>query len=95
MTDPFKPSLDVNLVKEKIPSYSSEKLSEMIICDRYFGGFKEIALACMAELAKRRIMGDNFDFEKYIDDGLATLPKLEVKLPDLGDMLRKAVGNKI
>lgn len=89
----YKP-MDLNLIKQKLPTYSSEKLCEMIVCDRYFGCFREIAVMCMEELAGRRAAGSDFDFESLIDKQLAELPKLEtVAVPDLGDVLRQfAVG---
>jgi hypothetical protein len=58
---------DSNFIKEKIPTYTSEKLCEIIVCDRYFGSFNAFAVSCMEELADRRIKGDQFEFEKYIE----------------------------
>lgn len=83
--------LDLNVVKEKIPTYTSEKLCEMIVCDRYFGCYREIARMCMEELSNRRIAGSDFDFENHIEKELATLPKLEAlfKVPDLSDVMRQ------
>jgi hypothetical protein len=89
------PSLDIKIVKEKIPSFSSEKLSEMIVCDRYFGCYREIAVFCMEELGRRRAAGNQFDFETYIENALASLPKMDFSVPDLGDVMRQAIGKKI
>jgi hypothetical protein len=86
--------LDLELVKEKIPTHTSEKLCEMIVCDRYFGCYKEINIMCMEELAKRRIAGDTFEFEDYIDKAFSTLPKLDFKVPDLGDVMRSVIARK-
>jgi len=86
--------MDINKVKDKIPTYESTKLCEMIVCDRYFGCYKEIALSCMEELAKRRIAGDTFRFESYIEKSLSELPKLEFVVPDLRDVLRQVIGRK-
>lgn len=88
-------ALDLELVKDKIPTHTSEKLCEMIVCDRYFGCYKEMAIMCMEELAKRRLAGDNFEFEKYIEESYKTLPKLDFKIPDLGDVMRQVIGRKI
>ena len=82
--------LDLNVVKDKIPTYSTEKLCEMIVCDRYFGCFREIAIMCMEELAKRRIAGDSFPFEEYIDASFRKLPELSFTTPNLRDVLQKA-----
>jgi hypothetical protein len=89
----YKP-LDPKNVKEKLPTFTSEKLCEMIVCDRYFGCFNEIAIDCMEELAKRRIEGSDFEFEKYIEKSFAELPVLEFKIPDLGDVLRTIIGSR-
>lgn len=84
--------LDVTLVKNNIPTYSSQKLCEMIVCHRYLGINEEISIACMVELGKRRGSGDNFDFEEYIDTSLKTLPVLNIGMGfDLRDLLNQAI----
>ena len=75
--------LDLDKVRENIPKFSSEKLCEMIVCDRYFGMDQQISIMCMQELATRRIRGDVFPFETYIDQSLAQLPVLNFVMPDL------------
>lgn len=75
--------LDLNKIKSSIPTYTSEKLCAMIVCDRYFGFGQEMTVACMQELATRRIGGDTFHFEKFIEEELAKLPPLNFGVPDL------------
>lgn len=87
--------LDLEIIKNNLPTYSTEKLCEMVVCDRYFGCYKEIAIMCMEELANRRVAGDAFDFETYIDTAFDDLPKLDFSIPDLGDVLRQVIGRKI
>lgn len=87
--------LDLKVVKEKLPTYTPEKLCEMVVCDRYFECYKEVALMCMEELSNRRAAGDVFDFETYIENSFNELPKLEFTIPDLGDVLRQVIGRKI
>src|SRR5574337_1094979 len=87
--------LDLNLIRNKIPGYTSEKLCEMIVCDRYFGCYKEIAIMCMEELSNRRTNGDAFNFEDYIENAYKELPQLDFSVPDLGDVLRQAIGRKL
>ncbi len=84
--------LDLDKVKENIPQYSSEKLCEMIICDRYFGFEQKIAILCMTELASRRINGDTFNFEEYIEEKYKELPVLSFEMPDLRNVLQQAVA---
>lgn len=80
-------------MQKLIPSFTSDKLCSVIVCNRYFGSFKDMAVMCMEELAKRRVAGDDFDFESFIDNKLNSLPKLDFKIPDLGDVLRNfAIG---
>jgi hypothetical protein len=84
--------LDVELVKSKIPSYSSQKLCEMIVCGRYIGFYPELSIVCMEELAMRREGGDEFDFETYIDKSYQSLPKLDFTVPDLQSVLSTLVS---
>jgi hypothetical protein len=84
-------------IRETIPLQSSVKLAEMIVCYRYIGIYKEASMLAMEELGKRRLAGDMFDYEKYVEDKLAGLPKLDVKKPGIGSMfgmLGKMVGGK-
>lgn len=89
----YKP-LDLELMKKNMPDYSSQKLCEMIVCDRYFGCFREVALMCMEELSQRRLKGDDFKFEQYIEDAFKTLPELNNQAPNLRDVLQQAIGRK-
>jgi hypothetical protein len=88
--------LDIEIVRTNVPSYSSEKLCEMIVCDRYFNFNREIAIICMKELASRREKGDDFQFEDYIEKSYNTLPKLDFGgLPDLSSMLQHLIGKNL
>lgn len=86
--------LDLEVVRTNIPTYTSQKLCEMVVCDRYFGCYREMAIMCMEELARRRIAGDAFDFETQIEQGLASLPKLNFASMDIRDVLRQMVSRK-
>lgn len=83
-------TLDLGLVKTKVPEFTSKKLCDMIVCDRYFGFNQEIAVMCMEELAKRRINGDTFDFETCIEDSIKELPPLNIS----GDFDIRAILNQ-
>lgn len=86
--------LDVEKIKNTITAYSSEKLCEMIVADRYFGINQEVAIACMEELAARRVAGDSFAFETFIDDAYSKLPPLNFNIPDLRTTLQQALKVK-
>lgn len=85
--------LDMEQVKANVPKFSNEKLCEMIVCDRYFGFGQKIDIICMEELAKRRAAGDTFDFESYIDQEYKKLPVLNLKTPDLREVLTAAAAS--
>jgi hypothetical protein len=87
--------LDIDKVKENVPSFSNEKLCEMIVCDRYFGFGQKISPICMEELAKRRIAGDTFDFETYIDQAYKSLPELNFAIPDLRTVLNQVISQRL
>lgn len=87
-------SLNIELVRKNIPTYNSNKLCEMIVCDRYFGFNQEISIMCMEELAKRRMNGDNFQFEDYIEESMKGLPSLDFSGFDIRSMLSQALGKK-
>ena|ERR1035437_1299999 len=88
-------TFDIETVKYNINTYSSTKLCEMIVCDRYFGCYKEIAIHCMNELATRRANGDIFDFENNIEQAYNELPKLDLSIPDIRDILSKITNGKL
>ncbi len=87
-------TLNMDIVKNNVPQYSTEKLCDMIVCDRYFGFEQKISVVCMEELAKRRASGDSFDFESYIDKAYSELPVLNFETPDLRAVLGQALKNK-
>jgi hypothetical protein len=86
--------MDIEEIKANLPNYPTRQLCEMIVCDRYFGCYRDIAIMCMEELGRRRAAGDDFPFETFIDDSLAELPKLDFSVPDLGDVLRQVIHMK-
>lgn len=88
--------LDLDKIRENLPTYSNEKLCEMIVCDRYLGFGQKIDVMCMEELAKRRIAGDVFNFEKYIEQAQSELPVLDFsQVPDIRTILNQAIGRKL
>lgn len=88
-------ALDIEVVRKNVPTYPSEKLAEMVVCDRYFGCYREIAIICMTELAARRANGDPFNFENYIDASFKKLPELNISGINLRDILVQSIGRKI
>jgi hypothetical protein len=87
----YKP-LDIDLIKSNVPNYTTNKLCEIIVCDRYFGCYKDVAIICMEELVKRRLDGDSFGYEDYIEKSLKELPVLNLNGFNLRDVLQQNIG---
>jgi hypothetical protein len=66
-----------------VVSMPSIKLCEVIATFRYIGLLRNEALISMAELSRRRILGDEFVFEDEIDRVLAELPKIKKDLQSM------------
>jgi hypothetical protein len=79
--------LNVESIHQNIKNYDSQKLAEMIVCDRYFGCYRDLAIICMQELARRRASGDNFAFEEYIEQSFKQLPELKLTGLNLRDLV--------
>jgi len=83
---------NVDEIVTNLPQYDVIRLCDIIICDRYLGFNKELATACMEELGKRRLAGDTFNFEEYIEREYKGLPKIEVDIPDLHTALNQVIS---
>jgi hypothetical protein len=66
-----------------IPKFENIKLADIIVAHRYLGVCKNLYIPCMEELARRRIFGDNWSFEEYIEDQLNSMPKIQFNLTDV------------
>jgi hypothetical protein len=69
-------------IKKNMPTFTSDKLCQIIVAYRYLKYNKELAVFAMEELSNRRLNGDIFDFESYIEATLKELPPLSFTLPD-------------
>lgn len=61
-------------LEENIKSFTNEKLCEIVISSRYLNTLQFSAILCMEELANRRVNGDVFNFEEYIENESKQLP---------------------
>jgi len=84
----LQPEVNVQEIIDNLSKYDSKKLCDIIICYRYLSLNKDLSILCMEELGKRRIIGDNFDFENYIDKSQKDLPTLNFSIPDIGAFLK-------
>lgn len=76
-------------LKAKIPEFNSVRLCDIIVAHRYLGFYKALQIPCMEELAKRRMNGDQFEFEQYIEDSFKDMPKIEFDLTNLSAALEQ------
>jgi len=61
----------------------SETLAAHIVIYKTLNIDRETALLCMAELGRRRMLGDEFDYETFIEVEVAKVPKISSNLPEL------------
>lgn len=54
----------------------SAALAAHVVLYKSLGLFKASAMICMSELLRRRSLGENFDFETFIDLELNKIPKI-------------------
>jgi hypothetical protein len=69
--------LNTMIDSQNIQSYSQDKLCDIIASHRFLGCLKDQAIFCMKELARRRYMGDSFEFERVIDEKVAYLRSIK------------------
>lgn len=62
-------------LNETISSMSSQALAAHIVAYKFLGINRNIALACMQEIANRKNQGDQFDYDDFIAQELEKLPK--------------------
>ena len=56
---------------------TSETLAAHVVVYRTLKLDKELALICMQELARRRLVGEEFDYETYIEEKTKTIPQMK------------------
>lgn len=84
--------IDLDKIKFNLPSYSQERICEIITCNRYFNINSDLTVSCMEELSLRRSNGSDFDFESYIDSLRKELPTIDTVVPDIRNMLSQMIG---
>ena len=58
-----------------IANSPSDAVAAQVVAFRVIGIGREFALICMSELARRRELGEDFDFENYIERETKKIPK--------------------
>lgn len=80
-------SVDIDKVKKNLPEFTSDKLCDIIVTNRYLNFNEEVTILCMEELSRRRQNGDSLLFESIIDEKQKELPPLDLEVPDLRSVL--------
>lgn len=60
--------------------FSMKKLCEIVVTAQYLGSMNEEAIMCMEELAQRRVNGDTFEYELFIEAELKKLPDFKFSI---------------
>ena len=68
----------IDRFKLNVGAFTDVKLCEIIVSFRYLGMMKDEALICMIELARRRMLGDEFLYEDYIQRLYDSMPKVKI-----------------
>jgi len=58
-----------------IGQMTSQVLAAYVVAYQALGLNKEFATLCMQELGRRRSLGDDFEFEKFISEEMEKIPK--------------------
>lgn len=72
----------------EIPQVDSKLLAAHVVIYRTLGINKEFAVACMEELVRRRGLGDDFDYENYIELEIAKIPKIDETSSELARQIQ-------
>lgn len=84
--DIFEDKTDEEIISS-FKTFSSQKLADIIVSHRYLGFFKNFYEKAMEELSSRRVAGDNFDFESYIEENLKSLPKISFDIKNFSQAI--------
>ena len=70
-------NLEVNRIKRllSISYQTSDVLATYVVIYRSLFIDKELAVACMQELSRRRELGENFAYEEFIEEKLKEIPQ--------------------
>ena len=90
----IKNIFDFNFIKNNINDFSTKKICNIIVSNRYLGFNKELNIFCMTELSNRRKKGDDFLFEKYIEEEFNKLPKLKFETQNIFNIINSIRKNK-
>ena len=73
----LSPDYRTQIKRLNVSQMTSDVLAAYVVAYKTIGIDKEFAIICMAELSRRRTLGEDFDFENFIEVELAKMPKME------------------
>lgn len=75
-----------NNIDEDLSIVPSEILAAIVVAYKSLGFNKTLAIKAMNELSLRQSNGDQFDYNKFIEDELQKIPKIEIT--NIGNILK-------
>lgn len=85
---------DIVLTEDQIKSFDSDKLCSIIATNRNIKISKNMEIMAMKELALRRELGDQFDFESKIDEYGKRFIPLSTQIPNVISIAMNMARNK-
>jgi hypothetical protein len=78
-----------------ISTIDSKSLAAYVVLYRTLGMHKDLSVLCMQELCLRRNNGDNFEYEKFIDEEISKVPKpSDVSLNGIMSLIESSSAGK-
>lgn len=76
---PYEEKIDNESILKiiSIGQAQSSVLAAQVVLYKSLSLFKTTAIICMAELHRRRNLGEDFDYENFIDEEINKLPKVQ------------------
>lgn len=84
----------IEITADQISSFSSEKLCSIIATNRYIKFNKQIEVMAMQELSKRRMKGDNYDFESKIEEYGKAFTPITANIPGIVNAITGFMAKK-
>jgi hypothetical protein len=90
----FNKKINTSIPLDSVKNFDSEKLCSIIASNRYININKDLEIAAMKELGKRRESGDPFNFENKIDEYSKRFTPIDYMPPDIINFISRFSGIK-
>lgn len=79
---------NLDKIKDNLKNYTTLRLCEIVVSCRYLGMDEDLVVMSMTELGRRRSeQSEDFEFESFIEEKIAALPEINVRIPDVREMM--------